>query len=245
MAHGRGLAVDAPRARPDNCIRCRTLIPARERPAGAGFLSAEHAMPGSLFIVSAPSGAGKTTLVRALLAQDAGVRLSVSYTTRAPRAGEVDGVAYHFTSEADFLARRDRGEFLEWALVHGNYYATSQLWLDAQMRAGQDVLLEIDWQGAAQVRQTFPDAVSVFVLAPSVEVLEARLRGRGTDSEAVIAARLAAAGAEMQQVDQFDYVIINNDLQNALADLQSVVRAARLRTPLVRRRCPQSFSSAV
>lgn len=202
-------------------------------------------MPGSLFIVSAPSGAGKTTLVRALLAQDAGVRLSVSYTTRAPRAGEVDGVAYHFTSEADFLSRRDRGEFLEWALVHGNYYATSKLWLDAQMRAGQDVLLEIDWQGAAQVRQAFPDAVSVFVLAPSVAVLEARLRGRGTDSEAVIAARLAAAGAEMQQVDQFDYVIINNDLQNALTDLQSVVRAARLRTPLVRQRCPLSFSSAV
>ena len=202
-------------------------------------------MPGSLFIVSAPSGAGKTTLVRALLAQDAGVRLSVSYTTRAPRAGEVDGVAYHFTSEADFLSRRDRGEFLEWALVHGNYYATSKLWLDAQMRAGQDVLLEIDWQGAAQVRQACPDAVSVFVLAPSVAVLEARLRGRGTDSEAVIAARLAAAGAEMQQVDQFDYVIINNDLQNALTDLQSVVRAARLRTPLVRQRCPLSFSSAV
>lgn len=202
-------------------------------------------MPGSLFIVSAPSGAGKTTLVRGLLARDPGVRLSVSYTTRAPRQGEENGVAYHFTTTTDFLARRDRGEFLEWAEVHGNYYASSRIWLEEQMRAGQDVLLEIDWQGAAQVRQAFPDAISIFILPPSFATLEQRLRGRGTDSENVIQQRIAAAHHEMSQVDQFAYVIINNDLQLALDELCAIVRVARLRTPLARRRNPQVFLSAV
>lgn len=202
-------------------------------------------MPGSLFIVSAPSGAGKTTLVRGLLAQDSRVRLSVSYTTRAPRTGEEDGVAYHFTTVDDFLARRDRGEFLEWAEVHGNYYASSRVWLEEQMRAGQDVLLEIDWQGAQQVRQFFPDAVSIFILAPSFTALEARLRGRGTDSEAIIQKRVAAAHHEMRQVDQFAYVIINNDLHVALEELCAIVRAARLRTALVRQRNPEVFLPAV
>ena len=201
-------------------------------------------MAGSLFIVAAPSGAGKTTLVRALLSRDAALRLSVSYTTRAPREGEVSGVAYHFVSVTDFLARRDHGEFLEWAEVHGNYYATSRRWLEEQLAAGHDVLLEIDCQGAAQVRKAFPRAVGVFILPPSFEVLEARLRGRGTDSEEVIARRLAGSRDEMRQVDQFDYVIINNDLQVALDELATVVRAARLRTPLMRLRNPQSFLPA-
>lgn len=202
-------------------------------------------MPGSLFIVSAPSGAGKTTLVRGLLARDASVRLSISYTTRAPRAGEENGVAYHFTTQEDFLGRRDRGEFLEWAEVHGNYYATSRIWLEEQMRAGQDVLLEIDWQGAEQVRRFFPDAVSIFILPPSFATLEQRLRGRGTDSEEIIQTRIAAAVHEMRQVDQFAYVIINNDLQVAQDELCAIVRVARLRTPLVRRRAPQVFLPAV
>ena len=202
-------------------------------------------MSGCLFIVAAPSGAGKTTLVRALLSRDAAVRLSVSYTTRTPREGEVNGVAYHFTSVADFLARRDHGEFLEWAEVHGNYYASSRRWLEEQLAQGHDVLLEIDCQGAAQVRGIFPDAVSIFIQPPSFEVLEKRLRGRGTDSEEVIAQRLAAAVDEMRQVDHFDYVIINNDLQVALDELSCVVRAARLRTALVRARNPLSFLPAV
>ncbi|WP_018610674.1 guanylate kinase [Uliginosibacterium gangwonense] len=202
-------------------------------------------MSGSLFIVAAPSGAGKTTLVKGLLARDPGVRLSVSYTTRAPREGEVNGVAYHFTTPEDFLARRDRGEFIEWALVHGNYYASSRLWLEEQMQAGQDVLLEIDWQGAAQVRKIFPDAVGIYIMPPSFEALEQRLRGRGTDSEEVIKKRLAAACDEMRQVDQFGYVIINKDLQRALDDLCATVQAARLRTPLVRRRNPEVFLPAV
>jgi guanylate kinase len=201
-------------------------------------------MPGSLFIVAAPSGAGKTTLVRGLLARDSAVQLSVSFTTRAPREGEVNGVAYHFTTLEDFHARRRRGEFLESAEVHGNFYATSRLWLQEQMRAGRDVLLEIDWQGAAQVRKIFPQAVSIFVLPPSLEALESRLHGRGTDSAEVIARRLAAAHDEIRQVDQFDYAIINNDLQVALDELCSIVRAARLRTPLVRQRNPEIFPSA-
>jgi len=202
-------------------------------------------MPGSLFIVSAPSGAGKTTLVRGLLARDAGVRLSVSFTTRKPREGEQDGVAYHFTDIPDFMVRRDRGEFLEWAEVHGNYYASSRIWLEEQMRAGQDVLLEIDWQGAEQVRKAFPDAVSIFVLPPNFATLEQRLRGRGTDSDEVIRKRIAAAHDEMRQVDQFAYVIINNDLQLALDELSAIVRVARLRTPLSRRRNPEVFLPAV
>lgn len=199
------------------------------------------AMTGSLFIVAAPSGAGKTTLVRGLLQRDADIQLSVSYTTRAPRTGETNGVAYHFTDVADFQHRRAHGEFLEWAEVHGNFYATSRVWLEERLRAGQDVLLEIDWQGAAQVRKLFPQVVGIFVLPPNLAVLESRLRGRGTDSEEVIARRLAAARNEMQQVDQFDYVIINNNLEVALDELSSIVRAARLRTPLVRQRNPALF----
>lgn len=202
-------------------------------------------MPGSLFIVSAPSGAGKTTLVRGLLARDPRVRLSVSYTTRTPREGETDGVAYHFTTVSDFMARRDENEFLEWAEVHGNYYASSRLWLEMQLAAGQDVLLEIDWQGAEQVRRFFPDAVSIFILPPSFATLEQRLRGRGTDSEAIIQKRVAAAHHEMRQVDQFAYVIINNDLQVALEELCAIVCAARLRTALVRQRNPEVFLPAV
>jgi len=196
---------------------------------------------GSLFIVSAPSGAGKTTLVRGLLDSDSGVHLSISFTTRSPRAGETHGVHYHFTTEEDFLARRERGEFVESALVHGNYYATSRIWLEEQLQAGNDVLLEIDWQGAEQVRKVFPSAISIFIMPPSLEELEKRLVGRGTDSAETIARRLAAACTEMRQVDRFDYVIINKELQLAIDELGTLVRAARLRTPLVRARKPASF----
>lgn len=201
-------------------------------------------MAGSLFIVAAPSGAGKTTLVRGLMERDPAVNLSVSYTTRAPREGEQDGVSYNFTSIDDFMARRDRAEFLEWAEVHGNYYATSRPWLESQLLAGRDVLLEIDCQGAAQVRRIFPEAVAIFILPPSFRALEKRLRGRGTDSQEVIAKRLAAAESEMRQVDHFDYVIINNDLQVALDELCSVVSAARLRIAQVRARNPNCFLPA-
>ena len=198
-------------------------------------------MPGTLFIVTAPSGAGKTTLVSGLLERDPLVRLSVSYTTRAPRTGEVDGQHYHFIDVPAFRALRDKGEFLEWAEVHSNYYGTSKRWLEEQMRAGRDILLEIDWQGAQQVRKVFPKAVGVFILPPSVEELERRLRGRGTDSEDVIARRVLAARGEMRHVAEFDYVIINENLPAAIEDLVAVVRASRLRYANQEARQPAFF----
>ena len=201
----------------------------------------DTAYPGNLFMVVAPSGAGKSTLVNALLAQDKAIRLSISHTTRRPRPGEQNGREYHFITTEEFRVARDRGDFLEWAEVHGNYYATSRVWIEEQMAQGTDVLLEIDWQGAAQVRKVFPQAISVFILPPSQAELEKRLRGRGTDSAETIARRLDAACTEMRQVDQFDYVIINNELQVAIEELCTLVRAARLRTPVVRARKPACF----
>ncbi|MDD3352896.1 guanylate kinase [Zoogloea sp.] len=198
-------------------------------------------MPGTLFIVTAPSGAGKTTLVAALLERDPQVRLSVSYTTRAPRPGEVEGQHYHFVDLSTFLSLKDRGVFLEWAEVHGNYYGTSRAWLAEQIGSGTDILLEIDWQGAQQVRKVFPKAVGVFILPPSVEELERRLRGRGTDSEDVIARRVLAARGEMRHVAEFDYVIINEDLTAAQDDLVAVVRASRLRYANQEARKPAFF----
>ena len=198
-------------------------------------------MPGTLFIVTAPSGAGKTTLVSGLLERDPLVRLSVSYTTRAPRTGEVDGQHYHFIDVQGFRALRDKGEFLEWAEVHSNYYGTSKRWLEEQIRAGRDILLEIDWQGAQQVRKVFPKAVGVFILPPSVEELERRLRGRGTDSEDVISRRVLGARGEMRHVAEFDYVIINENLPAAIEDLVAVVRASRLRYANQEARQPAFF----
>ncbi|HOB44788.1 MAG TPA: guanylate kinase [Zoogloea sp.] len=198
-------------------------------------------MPGTLFIVTAPSGAGKTTLVSGLLDRDPLVSLSVSYTTRAARAGEESGRHYHFVDVATFRALRDKGEFLEWAEVHSNYYGTSKVWLEEQMRSGQDILLEIDWQGAQQVRKVFPKAVGVFILPPSLDELERRLRGRGTDSEEVIARRVLGARGEMRHVAEFDYVIINEDLPAALEDLVAVVRASRLRYANQEARKPEFF----
>ena len=198
-------------------------------------------MPGTLFIVTAPSGAGKTTLVSGLLERDPLVRLSVSYTTRAPRTGEVNGQHYHFIDVQGFRALRDKGEFLEWAEVHSNYYGTSKRWLEEQMRAGRDILLEIDWQGAQQVRKVFPKAVGVFILPPSVEELERRLRGRGTDSEDVISRRVLGARGEMRHVAEFDYVIINENLPAAIEDLVAVVRASRLRYANQEARQPAFF----
>jgi guanylate kinase len=188
-------------------------------------------MTGSLIIVSAPSGAGKTSLVSALLAADPLVRKSTSYTTRAPRPGEQNGRHYHFIDPAEFEHMRARGDLLENALVHGNQYGTSRQTVESDCAAGSDVLLEIDWQGAAQVRKLKPDAVAIFVLPPSLEALEKRLRGRAQDSPEVIAARLAAARGEISHAGEFDYVIINDDFDRAAQDLISIVRAERLRLP--------------
>jgi guanylate kinase len=196
---------------------------------------------GTLFVVSAPSGAGKTTLVKLLMERDQQVRHSVSCTTRAPRPGEQDGREYNFIDIATFAAMRDRGEFLEWAEVHGNFYGTSRVWLAEQMQSGSDMLLEIDWQGAQQVRRLFPAAVTIFILPPSVAELERRLRGRGQDAEEVIQRRVAAALGEMRHVGEFDFAIINNDLPLALDDLAAAVRAARLRVANQRARQPEVF----
>ncbi len=196
---------------------------------------------GTLFIVAAPSGAGKTTLVGRLLAEDPHVQHSVSFTTRAPRPGEQSGREYHFIDVQRFLAMRGRGEFAEWAEVHGNFYGTSRLWLEQRMQEGCDMLLEIDWQGAQQMRRQFPEAVSVFILPPSIAELEQRLRVRGADSEDVIARRVAGALGEMRHVDEFDFVIINNDLDVALGELKAAVRASRLRFSRQRARYPDVF----
>ncbi len=199
-------------------------------------------MSGLLFIVAAPSGAGKTTLVRQLLATGIGLALSISYTTRAPRPGEENGREYHFTDVAHFRAMIEADDFLEWAKVHDHYYGTSKRWIETERAAGRDVLLEIDWQGAQQVRRLFPDAIGIFILPPSLEVLTQRLQGRGTDSPEVIARRLAAAREEMSHVGEFGYVIINDDLQTALTDFVFIVRASRLRLETQRLRHPALFA---
>jgi guanylate kinase len=183
---------------------------------------------GCLFVLAAPSGGGKTSLVRALLEREPGIRLSVSYTTRAPRPGEQDGLHYHFVDEAAFMALRERGEFLEHAHVHGYWYATSATWLRQEVQHGHDVLLEIDWQGAQQVRRLIPEAVHIFILPPSLASLKERLEKRGQDLPDVIARRLDAAREEMRHCGEFDYVIMNQDFARAVDDLSAIVRAARL-----------------
>jgi guanylate kinase len=185
-------------------------------------------MTGNLFILSAPSGAGKSTLAAKLLEEDKNIHLSVSYTTRAARVGEVDGCNYHFVDKARFMGMLERGEFLESAEVHGNHYGTSHAWIRAQRAVGHDILLEIDWQGAQQVRRIFTDTIGIFILPPSIMELERRMRRRGQDSEEVVRRRLSAAAAEMSHAAEFDYVIINNDFEEARRDLLAVVRASRL-----------------
>jgi len=190
---------------------------------------------GGLFILSAPSGGGKTSLSRALipyLAQhNAPAEISVSYTTRAPRPGEEQGVHYHFVDVPTFRAMADAGEFLEHAEVFGRHYGTGRQRTDALLTAGLDVILDIDWQGARQVRQQHPEVTSIFILPPSAAELERRLRGRGQDSDDVIAARMAAARAEMSHHDEYDFVVINEDFDRAVAELAAVLLARRLRAP--------------
>lgn len=199
-------------------------------------------MKGLLFIVAAPSGAGKSSLVNALLADDPTLTLSISYTTRAPRPGEVNGREYHFVDPATFERMRGEGEFLESAQVHGNWYATSQTQISRVLESGRDVVLEIDWQGAQQVRRLFPGAIGIFILPPSLEELGRRLINRAQDSEDVIQRRLTAAAAEISHAVEFDYAIINNNFEHARGDLAAVVRASRLDTDRQRARHPELFN---
>ena len=184
--------------------------------------------PGTLYIVSAPSGAGKTTLVKALIDQIDSLRVSVSHTTRPIRPGEVDGVNYHFTSREQFLQQVKEGDFLEHAEVFGNLYGTSQSTVEQTLAAGHDLILEIDWQGAQQVRRALPQACSIFILPPSREALQQRLSNRGQDSAEVIAARMALATDEMSHYVEYDYIVINDDFQIALDELKSILAGNRL-----------------
>ncbi|WP_027962650.1 guanylate kinase [Halomonas halodenitrificans] len=183
---------------------------------------------GTLFVVSAPSGAGKTSLVRELVESLDGIQVSTSHTTRVRREGEIDGVNYHFVDVPAFEAMIERGEFFEYARVFDNYYGTSRPAVQAALAAGQDVILEIDWQGARQVREQLPEAVSVFILPPSREELERRLSGRGTDEHAVIERRMRDAVSEMSHHDEYDYLLINDDFTTALDELRALVVSRRL-----------------
>ena len=186
----------------------------------------------------APSGAGKSSLVDALLKSDSSLKLSLSTTTRVPRPGEVDGVNYRFVSKQDFIAERDQGQFLEWAEVHGHFYGTSRTWIESQMLSGNDVLLEIDWQGAQQIRQLIPSAQWIFIFPPSIEALEERLRKRGQDDEATIERRVAAAHIELQHAHEANYIVINDLFDQALLELQNIIAASRLRSGPVMARNP-------
>ena len=184
-------------------------------------------MPGTLYIVAAPSGAGKTSLTRALLEREPGMVLSVSYTSRPPRPNEVDGTHYHFVSRAEFEAMIARGEFFEHAVVHGDLKGTSRKVIEQNLAQGRDVLLEIDWQGARQVRALQPGTVSIFILPPSRADLERRLRARGSDSAEVIARRLADARGDLEHAPEFDYVVVNDDFATALDQLCAIVEGRR------------------
>ena len=187
-------------------------------------------MPGLLIVITAPSGAGKSSLIAAALKADPALRLSVSYTTRSPRPGEQDGREYHFVDEKAFLAMLERGEFLESAEVHGNRYGTSDKAITRELAARHDLILEIDWQGAQQVRRLFPDCTGIFILPPSIDELERRMQKRGQDSAEVIRRRMAVARDEISHSPEFDYAIINKDFDEASQDLVAIIRTARLGT---------------
>jgi guanylate kinase len=182
---------------------------------------------GTLFVITAPSGAGKTSLIEALMREDPSLKLSISYTTRAPRPGEKNGVDYHFVDDATFLAMRGRGEFLESAEVHGYRYGTSKHVIADALARGDDLILEIDWQGARQVRSLYPGCVGIFILPPSVQELERRMRSRAQDSDAVIRRRLDNAREELEHAGEFEYRIINKDFETARRELAEIIRKER------------------
>jgi guanylate kinase len=185
-------------------------------------------MRGNLFVVVAPSGAGKTSLVKALLEKEPNIRLSISYTTRKPREGEVNAGDYHFVDRASFEKMIAHGDFLEYAAVYGNYYGTSKRWIEDQLSGDHDVLLEIDWQGAAQLRNMFPHLVGIFILPPSLAELRKRLESRGKDAPEAIERRMASAREEISHVLEFEYIIVNERFEAALSDLISLVHATRV-----------------
>lgn len=199
--------------------------------------------PGNLFVVAAPSGAGKSSLVKALLELDSHLVVSVSHTTRKPRGQEQDGREYHFIDEPTFRQKIDHGDFFEWAEVHGNLYGTSKAGVEAQIKTGQDVVLEIDWQGALQIKRLFPNAILIFILPPSWDELAQRLTRRGEDAADVIEERLRNARIEVAQAQHFDFVIINALFETALFDLKAIVHSQRLKYAALRRSKPAVFAA--
>lgn len=185
---------------------------------------------GSMLMVVAPSGAGKSSLVSALMRDDAALTLSISFTTRTPRPGEENGRDYYFITTEEFLKRKEDGDFLEWALVHGNYYGTSKSWILEKMQLGQDVVLEIDWQGARQIQRIVPQALWIFILPPSLSILEERLRKRGQDDDATIERRVGAAQTELSHLEEADYLVVNDVFEQALSEVSQIVQASRLRS---------------
>lgn len=198
-------------------------------------------MQGDLYVIAAPSGAGKTSLVDALIKQDEKLILSISHTTRPKRKGEHDGVNYHFVSEPEFMQLISQNQFLEYANVYGNYYGTSKQWVMQQLETGKDVILEIDWQGAEQIKKIYPNAIMIFIFPPSRAALEERLVNRGQDTPEVIAKRLNAATIDIQHAPSFAYWVINQDFQTALADLQSIIHCHRLQQSRQIENCKNLF----
>lgn len=198
-------------------------------------------LPGNLYVITAPSGAGKSTLVNALLAHDPNLSLSISHTTRAPRGKEINGKEYWFTSIDHFKEMIENNDFIEWAHVHGNYYGTSRQGIQTALQDGRDILLEIDWQGALQIKKIFPQAVLIFILPPSWDELRARLQKRGEDSLEVIEKRLNNAQIELAQAKNFDFVIINDVFETALSELNTITQAQRLRFEARKNSKPQVF----
>lgn len=196
----------------------------------------EERVKGSLYVISAPSGAGKTSLVNALISSTAGIAVSVSHTTRAPRPGEEEGIHYHFTNIDRFQAMVDKGDFLEHAQVFDNFYGTSRQAVEQQLQTGVDVILEIDWQGARLVRQQMSDCIGIFILPPSVSALEQRLRGRGQDGDDIIARRMRDARSESSHYDEYDFLVINDDFDRALSELGSIFIAQRCHRQMQRQR---------
>ncbi|MDQ8040167.1 MAG: guanylate kinase [Rickettsiella sp.] len=192
-------------------------------------------IPGTLYIISAPSGGGKTSLVNALLESVSNLEVSVSYTTRATRPGEKEGIDYHFIDEIHFKRLIKEKKFLEHAIVFGYYYGTSLNWVTKKIEAGIDIILEIDWQGAQQIREKMPESIGIFIIPPSWEVLEKRLTLRAQDEETVIKKRMADAKAELTHFDEYDYLILNENFSNALADLNAILRVRRLRSGIQKR----------
>jgi guanylate kinase len=212
-----------------------------QTPPSTSPAAAEADYPGNLYVVSAPSGTGKSSLVNALLEVDSHLQVSVSHTTRAPRGQEQHGREYWFTSTEDFQAMIDRGEFFEHAHVHGNHYGTSRKAIEDRIQSGEDIVLEIDWQGALQIKRIFPNAILIFIMPPSYEELLQRLNRRGEDSPEVIETRMANARIEVAQAQHFDFVVINALFESALFDLKSIVHAQRLKYSAQRRNKPNVF----